>query len=171
LDGNRERNRVRCDRRGRLIQMSDFNYTRRDPVRALFMFAEGKPLGHMGFMVAGQHAGRLIDWLEIAIANAHGGVKGTWADRHDWVAKKKPMIKEVAADPRRVWRCPIGAKEPFQFAAACIEYVAADTHGPKYVTHLPVWLDATSNGLQHLKNREFSRPWITEAEVFGKSAK
>src|SRR5262249_18265502 len=38
----------------------------------------------------------------------------------------------------------------FQFAAACIEYVAADTHGPTYETHLPVWLDASSNGLQHI---------------------
>jgi hypothetical protein len=77
IDKERFWNRVRCDRRGRLIQMCDFNYTRSDPVRSLFMFAEGKPLGHMGFMVAGQHAGRPIDWLEIAIANAYG-VKGTW---------------------------------------------------------------------------------------------
>src|SRR5262245_5420066 len=42
------------------------------------------------------------------------------------------------------------AKEPFLFAAACAEYVAADTHGQEYETHLPVWLDASSNGLQHL---------------------
>src|SRR5262249_42820441 len=35
-------------------------------------------------------------------------------------------------------------------AAACAEYVAADTHGEEYETHLPVWLDASSNGLQHL---------------------
>ena len=73
IDKERFWNRVRCDRRGRLIQMCDFNYTRGDPVRSLFMFGEGKPLGHMGFMVAGQRAGRPIDWLEIAIANAHGG--------------------------------------------------------------------------------------------------
>jgi DNA-directed RNA polymerase len=53
-------------------------------------------------------------------------------------------------DPGLIWRQGIKAKEPFQFAAACIEYVAADTHGSEYVTHLPVWLDASSNGLQHL---------------------
>ena len=28
--------------------------------------------------------------------------------------------------------------------------MAADTHGQEYETHLPVWLDASSNGLQHL---------------------
>jgi DNA-dependent RNA polymerase len=151
IDKERFWNRVRCDRRGRLIQMCDFNYTRSDPVRSLFMFAEGKPLGHMGFGVAGQHAGRPIDWLEIAIANAHG-VKGTWADRHEWVAKPEnhELIKAVSVDPGLIWRRKIGAKEPFQFAAACLEFVAADTHGPTYETHLPVWLDASSNGLQHL---------------------
>jgi hypothetical protein len=42
VDKPRFWNRVRCDRRGRLIQMCDFNYTRGDPVRSLFMFAEGK---------------------------------------------------------------------------------------------------------------------------------
>jgi DNA-dependent RNA polymerase len=142
-------NRVRCDRRGRLIQICDFNYTRGDPVRSLFMFAEGKPLGQMGVMVAGQHAGWPIDWLEIAIANAHG-VKGTWADRHKWVADNHELIKAVSVDPGLIWRQGVRAKEPFQFAAACIEYVAADMHGPTYETHLPVWLDASSNGLQHL---------------------
>lgn len=151
IDKERFWNRVRCDRRGRLIQMCDFNYTRSDPVRSLFMFAEGKPLGHMGFMVAGQHAGRPIDWLEIAIANAYG-VKGTWADRHKWVADlvNHELIKAVSVDPGLIWQREIKAKDPFVFAAACLEYVAADTHGPAYPTHLPVWLDASSNGLQHL---------------------
>ena len=151
IDKERFWNRIRCDRRGRLIQMCDFNYTRSDPVRSLFMFAEGKPLGHMGFMVAGRHAGRPIDWLEIAIANAYG-VKGTWVNRHEWVAKPKnrELIKAVSVDPGVIWRRKINAKEPFQFAAACMEYVAADRHGPTYETRLSVWLDASSNGLQHL---------------------
>jgi DNA-directed RNA polymerase len=52
-----------------------------------------------------------------------------------------------------VWRREIRAREKWekcQFAAACLEFVAADTHGATYETHLPVWLDASSNGLQHL---------------------
>jgi len=132
-------NRIRCDWRGRLIQMSDFNYSRGDPVRSLFMFANGKPLGTD------------IRWLERAVANAHG-VPGarTSADYERWVADNHEMIKAVAADPTRIWRSEINAKEPFQFAAAVLEYAAADTHGPEYITHLPVWLDASSNGLQHL---------------------
>src|SRR5262249_43954674 len=138
IDKPRFWNRVRCDRRGRLIQMCDFNYTRGDPVRSLFMFAEHKKIGGD------------IDWLEVAIANAYRGHKDIWPERNKWVADNHELIKAVAADPGVIWRHGIEAKEPFQFAAACIEYVAADTHGREYETHLPVWLDASSNGLQHL---------------------
>src|SRR5262249_1262368 len=75
-------NRVRCDWRGRLIQMVDFNYTRSDPVRSLFMFAEGEPLGldatQRAFAGLGLHGQlpevttRPIDWLEVEVANAYG---------------------------------------------------------------------------------------------------
>jgi hypothetical protein len=132
-------NPIRCDFRGRFIHLCDFNYTRGDPVRSLFMFAEGKKIGDS------------IAWLEIAIANAFG-IKGTWRERFEWVAANRERIKEVATSPRLQW-LQTGepkAKEPFLFAAACVEYIAADTHGPEYVTHLPIWLDASSNGLQHL---------------------
>ncbi len=136
-------NPVRCDFRGRLIQLCDFNYTRGDPVRSLFLFAEGKRLGDS------------IEWLEIAVANAYGK-KGTWRERHEWVANNRELIKGVARDPKLIWlqdtdaKGAPKAKEPFLFAAACAEFVAADTHGEEYETHLPVWLDASSNGLQHL---------------------
>jgi DNA-dependent RNA polymerase len=130
-------NRVRCDRRGRLIQMCDFNYTRGDPVRSLFLFADGKPIGPA------------LDWLEIAAANAYG-TKGTWRERHDWVAANQVLIRSVAESPELLWRYETRAKDPFQFAAACMEYVAALRGGPEFITHLPVWLDASSNGLQHL---------------------
>jgi hypothetical protein len=159
VDEPRFWNRVRCDRRGRLIQMADFNYTRGDPVRSLFMFAEGEPLeldaAQRALAKRGLHGqplgatGRPIDWLEVEVANAYG-VKGTWTDRRDWVARKRELIKAVAADPARIWRRHIKAAEPFRFAAACLEYVAADTQGSTYLTHLPCWLDASSNGLQHI---------------------
>jgi hypothetical protein len=137
VDEPRFWNRVRCDRRGRLIQMCDFNYTRSDPVRSLFMFARGAKIGSA------------IEWLAIAIANAHG-VKGTWPHKLQWAAENRELIQAVSADPAMVWRREIPADKPFQFAAACIEYVSADIHGAEYETHLPVWLDASSNGLQHI---------------------
>jgi hypothetical protein len=131
-------NLIRCDFRGRLVHLCDFNYTRGGPVRSLFMFAQGKKVGDS------------IGWLEIAVANAFG-VKGTWRERHEWVAGNRERIKAAATSPRLQWlqTGKPDAKEPFAFAAACAEYVAADTHGPEYETHLPIWLDASSNGLQH----------------------
>lgn len=90
-------NPVRCDFRGRLIQLCDFNYTKGDPVRSLFLFADGKRLGAS------------IGWLEIAIANAYGE-KWTWRERHDWVAKKRDLIKDVARDPGLIWRQDIDAR-------------------------------------------------------------
>jgi DNA-directed RNA polymerase len=159
VDAPRFWNRVRCDWRGRLIQMSDFNYAQSDPVRSLFMFAEGEPLG----LDATQRAldklglcgqlpevtGRPIDWLEVEVANAYGA-KGTWAERRAWVGGNRELIKAVAAEPAQIWRSRVAADEPFRFAAACMEYVAADTRGSAYLTHLPCWLDASSNGLQHI---------------------
>jgi DNA-directed RNA polymerase len=128
---------VRCDFRGRLVHLSDFNYTRGDPVRSLFTFHEGRPLGDN------------VHWLAIAVANSFGH-KGTWDDKLQWVADHSDYVQAVADDPALVWRGGHKAKEPFQFAAACAEYAAADAQGPDFVTHLPIWLDASSNGLQHL---------------------
>jgi DNA-dependent RNA polymerase len=153
---------IRCDFRGRFVHQCNFNYTRSDPVRSLFMFADGKPIGTS------------ISWLEIAIANAHGGVKGTWRDRLDWVAHRREMIKACAADLRLIWTGNgIEAKERYQFAAACAEYVAADTHGADYSTHLPVWLDASSNGLQHLalmrRDSDLAEMVNLETQLIGRS--
>jgi hypothetical protein len=129
--------RVRCDFRGRLIHLSDFNYTRGDPIRSLFLFDRGKPIG------------KSIDWLEIAVANTFG-IPGTWDKKLEWVAERqnREMIKAVAEAAARTFQTD--AKEPYCFAAACAECVEADKCGREYSTHLPVWLDATANGLQHL---------------------
>jgi hypothetical protein len=139
LGGNVFWNLIRCDRRGRFIHLCDFNYTRGDPVRSLFNFAEGRPIKNS------------IAWLEIAVANAKG-VGGTWRQRNQWVAEHREEIKAIAANPT-IALLQSGndrAKEPYLYAVACAEYVAADIGGPEYPTHLPIWLDATSNGLQHL---------------------
>jgi DNA-directed RNA polymerase len=42
------------------------------------------------------------------------------------------------------------ADAPFLFLAACRELVSALTHGPEYVSRLPVSWDGACNGLQHL---------------------
>src|SRR5262249_8264670 len=134
---------IHCDFRGRFVHMSDFNYNRGDPVRSLFKFASGAEIKDG------------LPWLEIAVANTFGK-KGTWQERWEGVADNFDFIKDVARSPRLLWLKYINdsgkptAKEPFQFAAACAEYIAARDGGREYKAHLPIWLDATSNGLQHL---------------------
>jgi hypothetical protein len=148
INGNVFRNRIHCDWRGRLNHLADFNYTRGDPVRALFLFDRDAPIGNA------------IDELEISIAN-HYGVKGTADDRLRWVREPDNLgfIKDVAADPGLLWRCeswhPLLKNQKkkwdrYQFAGACAQYVAASRRGPDFETHLPCWRDAFSNGLQHM---------------------
>jgi DNA-directed RNA polymerase len=119
-------NCIRCDRRGRLIQLCDFSYTRGDAVGSLFLFANGKKLGAEG-----------LDWLKIAVADAYG-FKGTWAERRAWADGHHEFIKEVAAGPGLVWLRDIRkdngkprAGERFLFVAACKEYISAEKRGAK----------------------------------------
>ena len=128
---------LRCDRRGRLIHLSDFNPFRGDEVRSLFLFAQGKPIGSS------------IAWLEIAIAHSYGK-SGTLTERTDWVRDNIDLIKACAEGPNSVFRLDPAPEKPYQFVAACVEYVAAAADTSDYETRLPIWLDATSNGLQHL---------------------
>ena len=70
-------NRVRCDRRGRLIQMCDFNYTRSDPVRSLFMSPKARHWGAWGSWSPGSTpAGPSTGWrsrlLTPTASRAHG---------------------------------------------------------------------------------------------------
>jgi DNA-directed RNA polymerase len=124
------------DFRGRLNPLPHFHIGREDRVRSLFMFANG------------QKAGDGVSWLEIAVANA-AGQKGTWPKRHDWVHEHRDLTRRVARNPFGTVEHWKDFKDPFQFVAACKELVAAQNN-PDFITHLPVFLDGTSNGIQHL---------------------
>jgi DNA-dependent RNA polymerase len=125
------------DFRGRLNPLAHFNIAREDRVRCLFQFWNGQPIGDS------------VQWLEIAVANAAGEAKGTWRKRHDWVSDNHDLIRRVAEDPFETvddWK---DFSDPFQFVAACHELIAAENE-PNFITHLPVFLDGTANGIQHL---------------------
>jgi DNA-directed RNA polymerase len=124
------------DFRGRLNALPHFHIGREDRVRSLFMFWNGRPVGDSA------------NWLEIAVANAKGE-KGTWRDRHDWVFRERDLIRRVAAAPLETVEYWKGFSDPFHFVAACRELISAQ-NDPNFVTHLPVFLDGTSNGIQHL---------------------
>jgi Autographiviridae RNA polymerase len=124
------------DFRGRLNPLPHFHIGREDRVRSLFLFWNGQPIGNSA------------DWLEIAVANA-AGQAGAWRQRTDWAFEKRDLIRRVASDPFETVQHWKDFSDPFQFVAACRELVAAQSD-PNFVTHLPVFLDGTSNGIQHL---------------------
>ena len=104
------------------------------------------------------HEGQRIDnweqggWLAIHVANCWGLQKVSYEDRIQWCADNEEMLRSIAADPLadRRWNDADAGDAPWQFLAACIEYVAFLDHGFGYVSALPVRVDGTCNGLQHL---------------------
>lgn len=130
------------DFRGRIYGMSSFNFQRGDHVRAMFLFADGKPIGDEG-----------LKWLAIHLANVgdfNKVSKAPMADRIAWVNDNLDVILEVAQDPRGTVDWWSQADCPFLFVAACMEYAEALVHGPEYVSHLPVSWDGSCSGIQHL---------------------
>lgn len=130
-----------ADWRGRVYPMSHFNFQRDDRVRALFLFADGAPIG-----VEGLH------WLKMHVANCgdFGKIsKRPIAERIEWVDANIEQIKLYAEIPLKElgWT---NADKPFLFLAACMELASAIAHGPDYVTRLPVAFDGSCSGLQHL---------------------
>lgn len=130
------------DFRGRIYGMSHFNFQRGDHVRALFLFAEGKPIGNDGLVWLALHLANCGDFEKVS--------KRSFADRLHWVNTNLDRILDVASDPYSTADWWTKADSPFLFVAACMEYAEALVHGPSYVSHLPVSWDGSCSGLQHL---------------------
>ncbi len=125
-----------------------------DAARALLEFADGKALGP---------GPRPEGWLAIHLANMHGQDKVSFEAREDWVRAHDGPIRDLArlVDPasgspgallaalapatRALWD---EAEEPWQFLAACREWAGRGT--PGFVSRLPIALDGSASGYQHL---------------------
>jgi len=148
---------MNCDFRGRMYGIPHFNFMREDYVRSLFLFDQGMEIG------------RDASWLLIHLANCFDDVDGdvtiskrAWDRRVDWAQNHMDMIARTARNPEDTvdwWR---KADAPFSFVAACMECVAA-SEDPGYITRLPITLDATCNGVQHLA--ALSRDEVTGART------
>lgn len=132
---------MNLDWRGRVYGMPYFNFQRDDKVRALFLFADGAPIGEEG-----------IYWLKVHVANCGDFDKVSkrpFADRVAWVDANIERIKELTWTPMKdLWWTK--ADKPFLFLAACQELASAMEIGCSYVTRLPVSFDGSCSGLQHL---------------------
>ena len=115
-----------------------------DFAKGFLTFAEGKPLGEDGFK-----------WLVFHLANTYGMDKVDRQGQADWFNGNLDNVFDVACDPfgagLEFWS---QADEPWQFLAAAIEVcLAHSTNGgtpADYISHLPVHVDGSCNGLQHL---------------------
>ena len=91
-------------------------------------------------------------WLAFQVANTYGKDKETMADRIKWTRENHSLITQIATNPLGtvgVWGGDEVA-EPWCFLAACIEYHDCVITGVKQTSGLPVGIDATCSGLQHL---------------------
>jgi DNA-directed RNA polymerase, mitochondrial len=113
---------------------------------ALFLFADGAPIGEEG-----------LYWLKVHTANCGDGCgadnkisKEPFATRVAWADAHRKKIEQTAKAPLETAEWWAKAAEPFQFLAACFELAGALAEGPTYITHLPVSFDGSCSGLQHL---------------------
>jgi DNA-directed RNA polymerase len=114
----------------------------------LLKFAHGEPLGNEGRY-----------WLAVHGANTFGNDKVSFNERVAFIEDKTEEIKLIALDAlkmRHAW-CPMDDKgkctvdDPWGYLAFCFEWAKMSNMSDhtKFVSHLPVKLDATCSGLQH----------------------
>ena len=129
------------DFRGRMYPLpSDLHPQSDDLGRSLLMFAEGQPIGDEGREHLARH-----------VANMWGLDKEPFDEKFRWVVDHETQIRESISDPFKSdwWQ---SAEEPFQFLAAAREWalLLEAKSSREFLTHLPVHVDGTCNGLQHL---------------------
>ena len=129
-----------CDFRGRTYPIPYYlNPQGSDIARGLLRFAEGKP-------IMDESAAR---WLAVNGANMWGNDKVSFEERIQWTEVNSQWVLNMADDP---YECQdwVEADKPWQFLAWCKEWARWKRTGYGMVTHLPINLDASNNGLQIL---------------------
>jgi DNA-directed RNA polymerase len=130
------------DWRGRAYPLpTDLQPQGDDFARGLLTFAEAKPLGKRG-----------LHWLLCHAANVYGLDKEDRFTQEAWAYMHMDRIHAIAEAPFENLDFWTAAAEPWQFLAAAIEVTRAFKSGDPeaYECSLPVSIDGTCNGLQHL---------------------
>lgn len=111
-----------------------------DLARGLLTFAEGRPITEKN-----NGAG----WLAVHLAGVWGNDKVSYDERIKWVDEREDLWRRIAADPLRntEWTT---ADHPWQALAAVAEWARFLETGFGFVSSLPVRVDGTCNGIQHL---------------------
>jgi len=129
------------DHRGRVYPVPPLMNPQSDHIgRAPIEFADGKPLGKRGAY-----------WLAIHLANCYWKKKKvSFKKRLAWVHENEEEILDFAANPLRIHRFWTEADQPWLFLAACLEWKRYKEEGPGMISHLPISMDGSCNGYQHL---------------------
>ncbi len=121
-----------------------------DVQRAVLEFARGRPLDEQGVRALRRHGANLLKRSRLlADLSIAGRQVVTLAERERWVPEHEREILASAASPltEPFWREV--ASKPMQFLAFCLAY-RQWKGGPEIPIHLPVQIDGTCNGLQHI---------------------
>jgi len=127
------------DWRGRAYAVPGFVNPQSDDFgKALLQFSQGKPLGSEG-----------AAWLAIQLANTFGYDKVDFDKRIEWAEENTQAILDSALKPVEGNRFWLLADKPFQFLAACFEWLGYTMQGEAFVSRIAVALDGSCNGLQN----------------------
>ena len=127
------------DWRGRLYFRSNLNPQSSDAVKGCVEFAEGKPLGERGLF-----------WLKVHVANCCGYDKHDAEIKAKWTDDNWPLIQNFINNP-----LDVDAPEPdtaftLLQSGLALQEALSMSNPESYICHVPVAMDATCSGLQHL---------------------
>lgn len=127
------------DFRGRVYPVPQYlNPQGNDLSKALLLFAEGKPITERGYY-----------WLCVHVANCFGVDKVSNRERFEWTQAHMDRLLDSGLDPLHGGGFWGEADDPFMALAACFELVGYSFEGADYVSHLPIPMDGSCNGLQN----------------------
>lgn len=89
-------------------------------------------------------------WLAFQVATTWGLDKAPMEERITWTKTNHELIEMIASNPEGTISTWSGAEEPWCFLASAIEYYHCVITKTKETSGLPVSVDATCSGLQHL---------------------
>ena len=101
-------------------------------------------------------------WLAFQVATTYGLDKAPMDERITWVNNNHEFLSRIADDPEGTISEWSKVEEPWCFIAAVLEYDQCVIKGIKKTSGLPVSVDATCSGLQHLSALALDR---TAAEM------
>lgn len=127
------------DWRGRIYPIASHISPQGDELsRSLLEFAKGKPLGSK----------EAVGWLAIYGSGCFGYDKVSFEERIAWVKEHQEHIKATTEEPLD-YRWWLQADNPWMFLAFCFEWVGYLKDGLDFVSHLPISMDGSCNGLQN----------------------